>query len=127
MNVSSSRLLGEASDTYQFSIFPAATAATPPAFIRLQRAFVFLHRGLAERMSKWLGTDITGTFAAPESLTRYEQQKKKKSLLACLTCAGRLDADGLEAAVESRGIDDVRVEVAMVLAVHEERHDDGDD
>lgn len=47
--------------------------------------------------------------------------------LVHLTCASGLDADWLEASVESRGIDDVRVEVAMVLAVHEERHDDGDD
>lgn len=44
-----------------------------------------------------------------------------------LTCASRLDADWLEATVESRGIDNVRVEVAVILAVNEEGHDDGDD
>lgn len=43
------------------------------------------------------------------------------------TCSSRLDADWLEAAVESRGIDDVRVKVAMVLAVNNEGHDDRDD
>lgn len=38
------------------------------------------------------------------------------------TFAGRLDADGLEASVEGRRVDDVGVEVAVVLPVDEERH-----
>lgn len=42
------------------------------------------------------------------------------------TFASVLDADWLEASVEGRGIDDVRVEVAVVLPVDEERHDDRD-
>lgn len=42
----------------------------------------------------------------------------------CRTFASVLDADWLEASVEGGGINDVRVEVAVVLPVDEERHDD---
>lgn len=42
------------------------------------------------------------------------------------TFAGGLDADGLEASVEGRGVDDVGAELPVVLPVDEERHDDGD-
>lgn len=44
-----------------------------------------------------------------------------------LTCSSRLDADWLEASIESRGVDDVRVKVAVVLPVDEQRDDGGDD
>lgn len=45
-------------------------------------------------------------------------------LLPSPTFAGCLDAHWLEASVEGRGIDDVRIKVTMVLPVDEERHGD---
>lgn len=42
------------------------------------------------------------------------------------TFAGSLDADWLEASIEGGGINDVRVKVAVVLPVDEERHDHRD-
>lgn len=43
------------------------------------------------------------------------------------TCPSSLDVHGLESSIERWRIHDVRVKVPMVLPVHEERHDDGDD
>ena len=47
--------------------------------------------------------------------------------LNSLTGARRLDVDRLKAAVEGRGVYDVRLEVAVGLAVDKEGHDDRDD
>lgn len=115
MNVSS-RLLGEASDTYQFSIFPCHLSHSI-CIHQTTGTFSFLHQGGIERMSKCLGTDSTETFPTWWSLIKYNMLCAN-DLLFCLTCPSRLDADWLEAAVKGRGIYDVRVEVAMVLAVH---------
>lgn len=43
------------------------------------------------------------------------------------TFTRRLDANRLKASVEGGGVQDVRVEVAVVLPVDEERHDHRDD
>lgn len=46
----------------------------------------------------------------------------KQSWTSCSTFASVLDADWLKASVEGGGVDDVRVKVAVVLPVDEERH-----
>lgn len=59
----------------------------------------------------------------------HERHKTRtqQTHIPCPTFAGRLDADWLEASVKGGGIDDVGVEVAVVLPVDEECHDDGYD
>lgn len=57
---------------------------------------------------------------------RQTDVKVNTSVFRRPTFAGGLDADGLETSIEGGGIDDVRVKVAVVLPVDEERHDDGD-
>lgn len=55
------------------------------------------------------------------------QHNSLKGKTASLTWACCFDVHRLEAAVQRRRVDDVRVEVAVSLAVDEEGHDNRDD
>lgn len=57
----------------------------------------------------------------------YCPRVQKSFSVTILTRSGRFDIHRLESSVERRRVDDVRVKVAVGLAVDKERHDDRDD